>query len=72
MIFPNKLLFCCCHQQPLGDLNGEDELSYQEPHELSSDHDAEEVTAEISEEEDSVDGIPTNFKTVWETGKLEK
>ncbi len=49
----------------LGDLNGEDELPDQEPHELRSDHNAKEVPAEVLAEENSVDGIRTNLKSVW-------
>ncbi len=49
----------------LGDFNGDDDLSDQEPHDL-------EVPQELPEEENSVDGLPTHLKTVWETGKLEK
>ena len=49
----------------LGDLDGEDELSDQEPHELTSDHGVTEDPKEVHEEENSIDGIPTNLKNVW-------
>ena len=34
--------------------------------------DEEEGDVVVQEEESSVDGIPLNMNTVWETGKLEK
>ena len=46
----------------------EQEYSDQEPHEL----DPEEGVIEDQDEDSSIDGIPLNLKTVWETGKLEK
>jgi len=55
----------------LGDLDEEDELSDQEPHELT-DHGVTDVPKEVPEEESSADDIPTNLKNVWKTGKLEK
>jgi hypothetical protein len=58
-----------CH---LGDVDGEDELSDQEPHELTTDYGVIEVPKEVPEEENSIDGIPANLKNVWEMGKLEK
>ena len=44
------------------------EYSDQEPREL----DEEEGDVVVEEEESSIDGVPLNMKTVWETGKLEK
>ena len=51
-----------------GHSDDEHECSDQEPQEL----DEEEGDVVVQEEESSVDGIPLNMKTVWETGKLEK
>ena len=53
----------------LGDLDGEDELSDHEPHELTTDHGVTEDPKEVHEEDNSIDGIPTNLKNVWESGK---
>ena len=47
-----------------GDLDGEDELSDQEPHELTTDHSVTEVPKEVPKEENSIDDIPINLKTV--------
>ncbi len=44
------------------------EHSDQEPPEL----DQEEGDVALQDEESSIDGIPLNLKSVWETGKLEK
>ncbi len=51
-----------------GESEAEQEYSDQEPHEL----DPEEGVIEDQDEDSSIDGIPLNLKTVWETGKLEK
>ena len=50
-----------------GHSDDEHEYSDQEPHEL----DPEEGVIEDQDEDSSIDGIPLNLKTVWETGKLE-
>ena len=51
-----------------GDLEAQHENSDEEPHELEF----EGGVIEVQDEESSIDGIPLNLKTVWETGKLEK
>ncbi len=51
-----------------GHSDDEQEYSDQEPREL----DEEEGDVVVEEEESSIDGVPLNMKTVWETGKLEK
>ena len=54
----------------LGDLDGEDELSDQELHKLTTDHGVTVVPKEVSDKENSIDGIPANLKNVRETVKL--
>jgi hypothetical protein len=55
-----------------GDLDGEDELSDQEPHELTTDCGVTEVQEEVLQEENSIEGVRTNLMNVCETVKLEK
>ena len=59
-----------CPDNNSGYLDGEDEVSDQKPHELTTDHGVTENPKEVHEEENSIDGIPTNLKNVWESGKL--
>lgn len=61
-----------CPDNNSGYLDGEDEVSDQEPHELTTDHGVTEVQEAVPQEENSIDGIPKNLRNVWETGKVEK
>ena len=61
-----------CPDNNSGYLDGEDEVSDQEPHELTTDHGVTEVQEAVPQEENSIDGIPKILRNVWETGKVEK
>ena len=47
-----------CPDNNSGYLDGEDEVSDQEPHELTTDHGVTEVQEAVPQEENSIDGTP--------------
>lgn len=62
------------HDHNLHVWNEEQEVSDQEPYELGSDDNVPvpEHHEYIPDEEDNVEGIPSNIWTLWETGKFGK